>query len=201
MYYPFVRGKQFELLMLREMADKIAQWGFVPIIEPVKESFPALKKAIDSLIEYNCRFILIANPSVGDLKGNNITLWEEIFNDQLKDYSNYSVGLTLTSDDTLDLPTNFFANHSIPIAIIHYGFSDGKGLSGLIEKSTPNITEHIFIDQYSTMLYRKHFRDTKRILVRDGFICRNNRDYPPSEPFSDLYLTYPDYRCDAFGIF
>ena len=36
MYYPFVRGKQFELVMLREMAPRIAKWRFVPIIEPVK---------------------------------------------------------------------------------------------------------------------------------------------------------------------
>ena len=42
-YYPFIRGKQFELLMLREMAPSIAQWGFVPIIEPVKREFTGLE--------------------------------------------------------------------------------------------------------------------------------------------------------------
>ena len=66
MYYPFIRGKQFELVMLREMAPRIAEWSFVPIIEPVKGNFPALKRAIDKLIENECRFILIANPSVGE---------------------------------------------------------------------------------------------------------------------------------------
>jgi hypothetical protein len=51
MYYPFIRGKQFELVMLREMAPKVAEWNFVPIIEPVKGNFPALKRANVALFD------------------------------------------------------------------------------------------------------------------------------------------------------
>ena len=201
MYYPFIRGKQFELVMLREMAPKIAEWGFVPIIEPVKGNFPALKRALEKLIENNCRFILIANPSVGELKEDSTSLWEEIFDGPLQDYDKYSAGLSLTAIDSLEVARDFFDAHDVPIAIIHGGFSDGKGLATVIAEVNPNITEHVFVGQNSSTLYRKHFKGVTRVLVEDGFISRNNREYPPAEPFSELYLTYTEMGCDAFGDF
>lgn len=201
MYHPFIRGKQFELLMLREMAPQISQWGFVPIIEPVKGNFPALKRALEKLIENNCYFILIANPSVGELKGNNTSLWAEIFDGPLFEYNNYSAGLNLTANDELKTAEDFFTAHQVPISIVHSGFSDGKGLAELINKITPNIISHVFVNQPSSTLYRKHFKGATRVLVEDGFISRSNKDYPPSEPFSELYLTYNEMGCEAFGDF
>jgi hypothetical protein len=201
MYYPFIRGKQFELVMLREMAPMIAGWGFVPIIEPVKGNFPALKRALDKLVENECRFILIANPSVGELKVDNSSLWNEILDEHLVEYEHYAVGLHLAAEDSLKVAKDFFKANANPIAVIHNGFSDGKGLVALINEKEPNITEHVFVIPHSTSLYRKHFKGSKRILVEDGFISRNNKDYPPSEPFSELYLTFSDMGGDAFGDF
>jgi hypothetical protein len=201
MYYPFVRGKQFELVMLREMAQRIAEWGFVPIIEPVKGNFPALKRALDKLIENNCRFILIANPSVGELKEDSSALWNEIFNGPLHGYANCSVGLCLTASDSLKDAEAFFAAHAVPTAIVHTGFFDGKGLANLIDEVSPIITEHVFVGQHGSTLYRKHFKGVTRVIVVDGFKPRNNREYPPAEPFSELYLTYDDMGCEAFGDF
>ncbi len=201
MYYPFIRGKQFELVMLREMAPKIAEWGFVPIIEPVKGNFPALKRALDQLIENKCRFILIANPQVGELKDDSSTLINEIVADHLSEYEQYAVGLLLTAEDSLNVAKDFFKTHALAIAVIHNGFSDGKGLVELIDEKQPNISEHVFVMPHSTSLYRKRFKDSTRILVEDGFFSRNNREYPPSEPFSELYLTYSDLRGDGFGDF
>jgi hypothetical protein len=201
MYYPFIRGKQFELVMIREMAPQLAKWGFIPIIEPVKGNFPALKRALDTLIENNCRFIMIANPSVGELKQDNGSLWKEILDGHLLDYNNYSIGLNLTAKDSLKTAKRFFESHNNPIAVIHSGFSDGKGLSALIREKKPTITEHVFVGLLSSTLYRKHFKSVKRVLVEDGFINRNNREYPPSEPFSEIYLTYEELGCDAFGDF
>lgn len=34
MYHPYFRGKQFELITIREMAPLLAARHFVPIIEP-----------------------------------------------------------------------------------------------------------------------------------------------------------------------
>jgi len=187
--------------MLREMAPKIAEWGFVPIIEPVKGNFPALKRALDKLIESECRFILIANPCVGELKEDSSSLWDEILDDHLVECEHHAVGLHLTAEDTLKVAKDFFKAHTTPIAVIHNGFSDAKGLVALINEKKPNISEHVFVIPHSTSLYRKHFKGNTRVLVEDGFISRNNKEYPPSEPFSELYLTFADMGCDAFGDF
>lgn len=199
MYYPFIRGKQFELVMLRDMAQRIATWDFVPIIEPVKGNFPALKRALEKLVENNCRFIIVANPSVGELKDDSSSLWTEIFNELLQNYERFSVGFGLAANDSLEMASDFFTKHDAPIAILHGGFSDGRGLAALIKEKHPKITEHIFLPPHSSMLYRRHFKSLKRIIIEDGFIIRNNREYPLSEPFSELYLTYSDKGGNAFG--
>ena len=49
MYYPYFRGKQNELIAIRELSQLIAESNFVPIIEPVKEQLSGLIRALDSL--------------------------------------------------------------------------------------------------------------------------------------------------------
>lgn len=44
MYFPFLRGKQFELMALREAATDLAASGKVwPVIEPVRDRFDSLE--------------------------------------------------------------------------------------------------------------------------------------------------------------
>jgi len=198
MYFPYLRGKQFELIMLREMAPSIAEWGFVPIIEPVRSNFSPLKRAIASLTEHNCRFVLIANPGVGDLSNNPSSLWTDIIQGSLAEYNNFSVGLCLTASSPLHVAEDFFKEHNIPTTIIHDGFSDGKGLATVIHDTSPDINKHVFMNNSST-LYRKHFAGTDRILVIDGFTSRPNKEYPLTEPFSELYLTFAEMGCVGFG--
>ncbi len=40
-------------------------------------------------------------------------------------------------------------------------------------------TRNVFFEANWGKLYRKHFLDTERILLRDGFRRRRNRDHPP----------------------
>ena len=51
MYHPYFRGKQFELLSVREMAPVIKHAGFRPIIEPVRNDLGGLNRALDALVE------------------------------------------------------------------------------------------------------------------------------------------------------
>lgn len=72
MYFPYLRGRQFELIALREYAvQKGDNNNVLPIIEPVKKSFNSLKIAIKQFKENSLDFSLVLNPQVGDLIGNN----------------------------------------------------------------------------------------------------------------------------------
>lgn len=65
MYFPIFRGRQFELLALRECAERdILSRQIIPIIEPVKVS-STYTKTIDCFINANRSVAIIRNPQVG----------------------------------------------------------------------------------------------------------------------------------------
>ena len=73
MYYPYLRGKQFELLALREFSREFENnHTIVPIIEPVKKQVSGLNAAALSMIENGMKFAVILNPSDGDYKHTGI---------------------------------------------------------------------------------------------------------------------------------
>lgn len=69
MYCPYLRGKQFELLALREFSGEFANNGkIVPIVEPVKKQVNGLNSAITTMIENGMKFAIVLNPREGDYK-------------------------------------------------------------------------------------------------------------------------------------
>lgn len=73
MYYPYLRGKQFELLALREFSSEFKNnHTIVPIIEPVKKQVNGLNAAALSMIENGMKFAVILNPSDGDYRHTGI---------------------------------------------------------------------------------------------------------------------------------
>jgi hypothetical protein len=49
MYHPYFRGKQYELITVREMAPVMKAAGFRPVIEPVKEGLNGLHRALKTV--------------------------------------------------------------------------------------------------------------------------------------------------------
>src|SRR5882672_1784317 len=74
MYHPYVRGKQYELITIREMASVIATAGFTPIIEPVRETLSGLQKALEAVVEADGQAIVIVNPHHGELSADGTSL-------------------------------------------------------------------------------------------------------------------------------
>ena len=73
MYFPYVRGRQYELLALKELvsggllSDKI-----IPIVEPVKLS-PTLINTMAEFIKKNHSIAILRNPEVGSFLSD----WED----------------------------------------------------------------------------------------------------------------------------
>lgn len=73
MYYPLLRGKQFELKALREFSAKYPNSNrVVPIIEPVNQSLSPLIQGIDDMLANRMSFAIIMNPKIGDFKHDNV---------------------------------------------------------------------------------------------------------------------------------
>lgn len=201
MYYPYFRGKQYDLITIRENAERMARANIIPIIEPVKRNLSGLSRTIEKLVEHNTCFTLIVNPIYGELRHDGTALFEEIIDDLLDGYENFSIGYIISEDSTLAGIQAFCAAQTKPVSIIHYGYAEGSRELGDALAGYGVITNHIFIEQFCSRLYRRHFRDHNRILIRDGFIHRTNREHPEGEHFSDLHITFTEEGVNGFGDF
>lgn len=199
MYHPYFRGKQYELLTVRECAGILKEASFTPIIEPVKEALGGLDRTLSAIIESGGSAIVIVNPYHGyhSSSGNNITalLRERFFP------HNIVPGILLTEDMNVSDVRGLYSDIGLDkVAFIHAGFSQARQLSEEFQQEMPNI-KNIFYDDRCGKLYQKHFRGTTRVLLRDGFEKRKNRDHPELEFFSDLHATYDEEGMDGFGDF
>ena len=68
MYFPYLRGRQFELIALRELVEKgVLSSRITPIIEPVKLS-STLIKTIETYGANSKQLAIITNPKVGSFE-------------------------------------------------------------------------------------------------------------------------------------
>lgn len=205
MYYPYYRGKQYELIAIREQAQLLAEREFTPIIEPVKEQLNGLIRTLDGLRDVNGRVILVSNPQHGHFSRRNAELME-LIQRRYGDWEDLIVGVLLSPrtdlaefNDLLDQIGNR------EVGLIHNGFTAGRELVGCIG-GKPNISTSVFVDSSHVdldVLYQSLFDGQQRkIIVRDGYKRRvRNSDHPECELFSTLHLTYEIERATGFGDF
>ncbi|VVD80738.1 hypothetical protein PIN31009_01129 [Pandoraea iniqua] len=200
MYHPFFRGKQFELLTIRETAGLMARSNFVPIIEPVRHGLSGLRRALEAVCEADGNAIVIVNPDCGDYAedGNEIS---EFLN-EISATRNISAGILLTAKMSIDDAVSYFNGHRAHNpTFIHAGFVDGRSLAQAL-KTVPDSNRHVFLNEYCGRLYARHFAESNRVVVGDGFEKRKrNADHPPIEEFSDLHVTFKSDGMDGFGDF
>lgn len=200
MYHPYFRGKQYELITVRELAPSLAASNFVPIIEPVKEALAGLEKTLQAVCAADGKAIVVVNPYHGVYAeaGENISaLLKKSFSRQ----SGIDAGILLKKNMTArDILACCKEHEQHDLTLIHAGFTDAKGLSDLLADQASTM-RHVFFEDDCGKLYRKHFAVGKRVLIRDGFEKRRNADHPAVELFSDLHVTYPDEGMNGFGDF
>ncbi len=200
MYDPYFRGKQYELIAIRELAPLLATAEFRPIIEPVRESLGGLQKALDAVIEANGRAVVIVNPHHGDLSDSGEPL-TKLLQGKFLGHPGISAGILLKHDTTTAEALERYQEHSAHSPVfVHAGFTEAKSLTEKLRAPSKNQC-HVFFERYCGKLYQKHFSGFRRVLLRDGFERKRNRDYALIEPFSDLHATFSDEGMDGFGDF
>ncbi|MFA5825932.1 MAG: sce7725 family protein [Gallionellaceae bacterium] len=201
MYHPYFRGKQFELITIRETAELLAKSGFVPIIEPVKEALSGLNRALEAICAANGKAVVIVNPYHGDHAedGAEITA---LLKDEFLANKNISAGILLKKGMGVDAAIDCFNLHKDHDPVfVHAGFIEAKSLAVKLGAGVKD-TQHIFFEKHCEKIYRKHFKGSRRILLRDGFKKQQrNADYMPVEVFSELHVTYEEEDMDGFGDF
>ena len=77
MHFPYLRGRQFELIALRELleGERIGK-DIIPIIEPVKPS-ATLLKTLECFVERDREIAVVFNPAVGDFSRKIVEMKRE----------------------------------------------------------------------------------------------------------------------------
>jgi len=200
-YHPYLRGKQFELVALREIAPVLQAHGFVPIVEPVREQVSGLSRALKTLSDHNVRSIVVANPQLGDHSSDSAQV-SQLIRGLDSDETTVLPGIVATAEMSVsDVMRIWDAHRESSIVLVHAGFTEAEALAEAAA-NRGDISANIFLEHLSGKLYRRHFQGLgESILIRDGFTRMRNRDYPPEEQFSELHITYTMEGADGFGDF
>jgi hypothetical protein len=200
MYHPYFRGKQFELITIRETASVLAKSNFVPIIEPVKEALSGLERTLKAVCDAGGNAVVIVNPYHGDHREDGVGI-SSLLEQGFLGKQAITAGVLLKEDMTVDEAVTCYEQHKgHETAFIHAGFTEAKSLAEKLGRGL-KATHHVFFEAHCGKLYRKHFPGPARILLRDGFKRRRNADHPVLEEFSDLHVTFGEEGMDGFGDF
>jgi hypothetical protein len=132
-YIPFLRGKQNEMMALRELAAAIAESGKVlPLIEPVKSN-ATTRISVDRFIEESMPFILICNPQYGDFSSNYDNLFANLIDELLPEYDNWTPALQVRESSTRrDIAAFLDRFETSEVAIVYWGLPDSHSAQVLL---------------------------------------------------------------------
>lgn len=176
-YAPILRGKQFELIALRDIANNIANSQKIfPIIEPVKENFSSLNKAVDSFIKNNIEIGVILNPTVGDLTADSIGDLKSKLSADFFDSQKFTPFVYIkknTSQEFWNILSTF-----PKLGIITHASSDllNGGFTSLLDSNKVKVA--LFLDENRRLRHTLKSKEVKVALIKDKFTSRKrNVDY------------------------
>lgn len=199
MYFPYLRGRQFELIAIRELLEKdLIHENVIPIIEPLKLS-STLTKTLSLYIEKKRKIALIHNPKVGnfceELKKENRV--KNAYNSYIKE--DYIIKTHIVNEKT-----------SIEIKeMVELGFIKNEMITIILDRDNLDFYNSGFSDALTRFNLipddRKFRRDIKnnKVLIDDKFnkLIRNAAYMDKDDFFSDDHLYYSDESYEGFSDF
>ncbi len=207
MYLPYLRGKQFELIALREIADLMAKvpQKVSPIIEPVKDS-STFKSALRDLASKKINFTIIVNPTVGDFTKSSDMIINTL-KDELGNYIDYQVGVIV--DDRQEDVTHLekIKAHGLNfkgLTLIHnIVLPNPKEVIDAYEKYFSIVNNVVSFSKTNRRYYRNFPLETV-VSLEDFFKVQvKNKDYleVDESPFSEEHLFFKKDGIKGFSDF
>lgn len=197
MYFPYVRGRQYELLALRELViNNILGNSVTPIVEPVKLS-PTLVNMMEEYIKAEHPVSIIRNPVVGTF----ISDWEEAR--ELSKEAEYKQRFSEQYENPVIIKSLIMQKNAKPLLDLWDKHKVNKSdlLVINIDRNYLDLYESVFgtanpcyVLMPDESVFRRKVRQNK-VLLDDKFKKQDrNADYQNSEDdfFSDDHLYYKD---------
>jgi len=185
-YFPFLRGKQHELIAIRDLAPLIVENGCViPIIEPVNGN-STTRISIRRFVEVSMPFLFICNPGNGHFTDDTEGLRRSLIDPELTGYNNWTPALIVRrqtpASNLQDFIRRYGGNH--PLALIYYGLPQGRARS-VIENHP--FHWHVFMYNRVESTYIESLDPDRRVRISNPFVRQpRNALYPPRDFFTDL---------------
>ncbi|MGX5691437.1 sce7725 family protein [Arcticibacter tournemirensis] len=196
MYFPYLRCKQFDLLALRELSERLGHSGKIsPVLEPVKKSSPTLPRALDALMAADVNFTLIINPVVGDCVNDSSGI-VSIINSKLGNYKNFQIGVIINQSTDLDKVDDLLdqLNCSKGLSLMHLGRPTDVD-SFLLWAGDKEVKYNFYSEIIPVRRYRGLVTSETKVILEDKFNNKSkNADYlhTPDEFFSDEHKYFED---------
>lgn len=191
MYFPYFRGRQYELLALKELAQKgLISKYVIPVVEPIKIS-PTLKNTIQSFEKADLDLAMILNPAVGDFADSDASSLLEIKSDSIIP----AVIFNESAEETF-------------ISMEKLGMNKNTLLSVLNNQDYVDYFKEIYSDDDPAYVLLPDERRMRRavkenkVLFEDKFNKQSkNSDYLKceDEPFSEDHIFFKDEGYKGFG--
>lgn len=207
MYQPYLRGKQFELIGLRELSESILTKEpnkVSPTIEPVKDS-STLKTTLTELLSKDINFTLIVNPQKGTFDNTKKIL--DLLVSIVGEKRNYQIGIIfhnkLNHSNLIQKLEPY--KHIIPsISIIHDVIFDDVEV--IIDRYTEisEVKFNVLNLDVLTRRYARNFDKDTLVELGDFFVSQSkNSDYLNigESQFSEEHLYYRDEGFVGFSDF
>lgn len=201
MYFPYLRGKQFELIAIRELIEKklIAKDRIIPVIEPVRLS-STLRITIEVAEEKNYPFVLVFNPKVGTLKNKTKKIADEYLSYV---YDNLLYHGYLTNENMVNEISELRDNKGVKndqFSIVH---NDNLFANEYNEIFPPDNNPPAFNLVPDQRTYGRKIKENKVIFVDHLTPQDRNADYldPQDEFFSEDHLYYEEEGFIGFSDF
>jgi hypothetical protein len=194
MYFPYLFGRQFELLALRSASDEFPLAAtVVPIIEPVKSNPADLKRCLRLIGATGMRAVIILNPHQGEFRGRNPNALRQALREEFDLHATLLPGLLC--DQRVSMPdiTAFLGIYpDKEIALLYSGPQIAVNeLQELVAER--RIRFHIALRDQMAANQRALLPRGKAVEIRDRFnALARNADYDGSEYFTDSHQNFRD---------
>lgn len=204
-YFPLLRGRQSELLAIRELAENDKINHTIPIIEPVIASNTLLKTLSESF-SHGATIGIVLNPIVGSFCNDlrNLPDFKRRYYDLIRNHGDrVQLYLHVANGEAEELEVQLkwlrkqFESVEVWNAIISRDII--RDVASVVRTLQDQGVIHDVIGAFSKPL---NYFKCHRILLTDGFkVQTRNADYREAEDelFSDSPSTYPFYRCEGFS--
>lgn len=205
MYFPYLRGKQYELIALRELSEVLAVNSdkISPIIEPVKNS-STLKTTLKEFKLKDINFNIILNPEEGDSKPDTNELID-VVKKQLHNYTNYQIALIVKEETNISEYLDLLKKSNIDfdgITLIHFAITEAPAVIDF--SGDFNFINNVVYFKKTSRRYYRRFDKNTCVGLEDFFDSQiRNADYLKIQDsqFSEEHLFYKQDGFKGFSDF